>query len=438
MQASTSLRWRVRQLVGFRPFLPNRPANASFPRSLRLLRMPGGLLPPTVKADPLSGCDGRTSIFLRYALLRCVQTEPPRPPPALTATPAFFRPARAGRLGDRRVGRWRETVSTTARRQERSRDERKDIYARVTGQIVAAIEAGLARGDVRLPWHQGGQATTRPRNVASGKIYRGANIVALWAAAELAGYPTGLWGTYRQWAELGAQVRKGERATSIVFWKVGDRQEAGEEDGQEAGEEDGQGERGESEEGGCSRRFFARGYAVFNASQVDGLNPPAVSMLSEAERIAHAERFCVHLGIEVRHGGDRACYVPSQDLVQMPPFAAFRDAEGYYAVLLHECGHGSGAQHRLDRDLSGRFGSAAYAMEEIVVELASAMVCAALGLSLEPRSDHARYIASWLAVLRSDSHAIFAAAAKAQAIADWMEARQPAPIAATDDAARAG
>ena len=130
------------------------------------------------------------------------------------------------------------------------------------------------------------------------------------------------------------------------------------------------------------------------------------------------------LDIDIRHGGSQACYRPSTDHVQMPDFACFRDAAAYYAVLLHECGHASGARHRLDRDLSGRFGSAAYAMEECTVELLSAMICADLHLSVEPRPDHASYIASWLEVLRSDKRAIFTAAAKAQQIADWLHAQQ--------------
>ena len=313
-------------------------------------------------------------------------------------------------------------MSTTARKQRQSEGERKDVYERVTGQIVATIEAGLARGDDRLPWHHDGQATTRPVNVASHRACRGANVVALWAAAELASYPTGLWGTYRHWAELGARVRKGEKATSVVFWKIGD-------ENKEAGEEDGEGE-----VSGRGRRFFACGYSVFNVSQVEGYVAPAMKVLPEAARIAHAERFCANLAIEVRHGGNRACYVPSKDLVRIPPFAVFRAVGGYYAVLLHEQGHASGARHRLDRDLSGRFGSAAYAMEEVVVELASAMACAELGLSLEPRPDHACYIASWLEVLRADKRAIFTAAGKAQEIADWMDARQP-PAAASEEAA---
>lgn len=140
--------------------------------------------------------------------------------------------------------------------------------------------------------------------------------------------------------------------------------------------------------------------------------------------LPEAERFCAALGIEIRHSGSRAYYSPSTDHVQMPEFACFRDAVAYYAALLHECGHASGARRRLDHDLSGPFGSAAYAMEECTVEVLSAMICAGLNLSVAPRSDYASYIASWLEVLRSDKRAAFTASSKAQDIADWMHALQ--------------
>lgn len=293
---------------------------------------------------------------------------------------------------------------------DRTFETSNDIYERVTSQIIAAIEAGAS--EYRMPWHHNGLAITTPVNVASQKAYRGVNVIALWTAAHAVGYPSGIWGTYRQWQALGAQVRKGERGHLVVFWKIADRH--GEADIQDGGED-----RDES-----ARRMFARGYTVFNCAQVDGYRPPEMPVLPEAERIEQAERFCTALGIDIRHGGSRAYYKPSTDHVQMPEFACFRDAVAYYAVLLHECGHASGASHRLDRDLCGRFGSAAYAMEECTVELLSAMICADLGLSIEPRPDHAGYIASWLKVLRADKRAIFTAASKAQQIADWMHAQQ--------------
>jgi antirestriction protein ArdC len=285
-----------------------------------------------------------------------------------------------------------------------------DIYKRVTTQIIAAIEAGA--GEYRMPWHHNGSAITTPVNVTSRRAYRGVNVIALWAAAHAAGYPAGIWGTYRQWHELSAQVRKGERGHMVVFWKMTNRES-------DTDRQDGDGDRDEP-----ARRMFARGYTVFNCAQVDGYAPPEMPMLPEIDRIEHAERFCSALGIDIWHGGSQACYIPSKDRVQMPEFARFRDAIAYYSILLHECGHASGAKHRLDRDLTGRFGSAAYAMEECTVELLSAMICADLNLSVEPRPDHARYIASWIEVLRSDQRAIFTAASKAQQIADWMHARQ--------------
>ncbi|WP_027168846.1 zincin-like metallopeptidase domain-containing protein [Mesorhizobium sp. WSM3224] len=289
---------------------------------------------------------------------------------------------------------------------------RNDIYERVTSQIVAAIEAGAP--DYRMPWHHDGSAVTTPVNVASRKAYRGVNIIALWAAAQAASYPAGIWGTYRQWQALGAQVRQGERGHLVVFWKLANRH----------GKTDDQDSNDDSDE--TAPRMFARGYTVFNCAQVDGYTPPQMPVLPAAERIERAERFCGALGIDILHGGSQAYYSPSADHVRMPAFSCFSDAIAYYAVLLHECGHASGAKHRLDRDLSGRFGSAAYAMEECTVELLSAMICADLNLSVEPRPDHASYIASWLEVLRSDQRAIFTAASKAQQIADWMHDRQPA------------
>lgn len=200
-----------------------------------------------------------------------------------------------------------------------------DIYERVTSQIIAAIEAGA--GEYRMPWHHDGSAITTPVNVASRKAYRGINVIALWAAAQAAGYPAGIWGTYRQWQALGAQVRKGERGHLVVFWKIADRNgEADAEDGDEDRDEPAQ-------------RMFARGYTVFNCAQVDGYTLPEIPVLPEAERIERAERFCAALGIDIRHGGSQACYIPSRDHVQMPDFACFRDVVAYYAVLLHECGH---------------------------------------------------------------------------------------------------
>lgn len=286
-----------------------------------------------------------------------------------------------------------------------------DVYMRVTEQIIEAIEAGADAW--RMPWHLTDSDQFFPTNALSRKPYRGVNVLALWGAAEKHGYPTGLWGTYRQWDELGAQVRKDEKGSCVVFWKIS--------------------ERGEVDEGETARgsRFLARGYWVFNAHQVDGFTlPQAPAPRPVAERIEAADSFFDALRADIRHGGNRAYYRPDTDHIQMPMFEAFPDRLGYYATLAHESTHWTGAENRLDRDLKGRFGTDAYAAEELIAELGAAFVCAGLGLTNEPRPDHAAYISSWLKLLRSDKRAIFTAASKAQAAADWMHEREARRIAA--------
>jgi antirestriction protein ArdC len=289
---------------------------------------------------------------------------------------------------------------------DQSNPSRADIYARITDEIIAAIEKGA--GEYRAPWHHDGSAVFRPANVVSGKAYRGVNVLALWAAGAARGYASGLWGTYRQWAERGTQIRKGERASLVVFWKTS---------GANTDEQDGADDQDQST---AKRRFFARGYSVFNVAQVDGYQPEAQPVLDDAERHVHADAFIASLGVAIEHGGDSAYYRPSTDTVHLPCFASFRDAASYYGVAIHELGHASGAKHRLDRDLSGRFGTRAYAAEEACVELAAGFLLADLGIAHHPRADHAAYLSSWLEILRDDARAIFTAASKAQAIADWM------------------
>ena len=181
---------------------------------------------------------------------------------------------------------------------------------------------------------------------------------------------------------------------------------------------------------------FLKGYTVFNAEQIDGLPPhftaPATPTLDPVKRIERAETFFANLNADIRYGGDRAFYAPGPDRIQMPPFEAFRDAESFYGTLAHECCHWSGAKSRLNRDLSGRFGSHAYATDELVSEICSAFLCADLGLTPEPREDHASYIETWLRVLKSDKRAIFTAAAHAERAAAFLHLLQPKAEAADE------
>ena len=283
-----------------------------------------------------------------------------------------------------------------------------DVYTRITNQIIAAIEAGADAW--QMPWHKD-DASARPINALSGKPYRGVNVLALWCAADEAGYSSDQWATYKQWAESGKQVKKGEKSSSIVFWKMLDQG-----DGDEAPAAD--------EEGG-RRRMVARGYNVFNAEQIEGYHAPARPARPDIKRIQSADDFFHGLRADIRHGGGRAYYKPSTDHIQMPDFAAFRSAEAYYGVLSHEVIHWTGAEKRLHRDMSGRFGNESYAAEELVAELGAAFLCADLGLCNEPRPENAAYVANWLQVLKDDKRAIFTASAKAQQATDFAHDLQP-------------
>jgi len=282
---------------------------------------------------------------------------------------------------------------------------RDDIYTRVTNQIIQAIEAGTK--NCRMPWHITEADCFAPINAVSKRPYRGVNVLILWAAALNKGYAGGLWATYEQWKQLGAQVRKGEKSTTVVLWKPTERQ---------ARESDEQSTKSEKKRGG----LIARGFSVFNLAQVDGYEAVRTPKLFESSRIRAAETTLLGAGADIRHGGATAYYDKAMDFIAIPCFESFRNAIGYYSVLAHELTHWTAAAHRLDRNLSGRFASEAYAVEELIAELGAAFLCAALGLSVEPREDHADYIANWLAILRNDKKAIFTAASKAQQAANWI------------------
>lgn len=272
--------------------------------------------------------------------------------------------------------------------------KRFDVYASITQTIIAAIERGT--GDFVMPWHRQSGAGGRPTNAATGQAYRGVNVVALWARAATAGYPSSQWATFRQWSSIGAQVRRGETGSVILFYKP-----------LHPGEK-----RHEEDE---PRRFVARASWVFNHMQVDGWEPEdetrtsAVSPIETADDLVRANR------PEIRHGGDKAFYSLQLDQIHLPRPARFigsptrSPTEAYYATLLHELIHWTGAAHRLNRTFGTRLGDQAYAFEELVAELGAAFLCADVGLSTEPREDHAQYLASWLSVLSSDKRAIVTA-----------------------------
>ena len=285
----------------------------------------------------------------------------------------------------------------------------KDVHQEVTDQIVAQLEAGAA--EFELPWHRSGSVIHRPVNVVSKNAYRGINVVSLWLSAFSRDFTHGLWGTYRQWQEKGAQVRKGEKSSTIVFYKEIDIKQEDLETGEDEYE----------------TRLFARASRVFNVAQVDGYEIPSEDLPNTTlPPIPDAELFVQSTGAKIEVGGDRAFYRTTTDHIQMPDWKRFAGTstssptDAWYATLMHELTHWSGAEHRLDRDLKNRFDSEAYAMEELVAELGAAFLCADLGLTQEPRPDHASYLANWLKVLKEDKKAIFTAASQADKASTWL------------------
>jgi len=286
--------------------------------------------------------------------------------------------------------------------------ERFNIHQHITDQIVETIERGAS--EFSLPWNRGGNIL-RPTNIESGKPYQGVNVVALWATSELRGFNSGVFGTYRQWTEKKARVRKGERASYVVFYKEYDVAQDGETE--------------------SSTRLVARATPVFAAEQVDGYTAPVIASPEPVEPIAACETFVAATKAILHHGGDRAFYRPSTDEIHLPNHEAFTGSktrgasEAYYGILLHELTHWTSHPSRCARELGKRFGDSAYAMEELVAELGAAFLCADLGIAPEPRPDHAQYLASWLDVLKGDNRAIFTAASKASEAARFLAGLQP-------------
>lgn len=288
----------------------------------------------------------------------------------------------------------------------------QNVYQKITEQVIAAMEAGALKFE--MPWHKG---NPRPVNVSSGKPYRGINTVALWVAEQLNGYATGTWGTYKQWNAIGAQVRKGEHAATVVFYKDVEYQVE---------------EEGETK---TKHSFMATASWVFNADQVDGYTACDVApLVDKTQRLKNVEAFVAATRATIKEMGYRACYNLTEDTIYMPERALFKGSstssatESFYSTLLHELTHWTGHSTRLDRELKNRFGDNAYAMEELIAELGAAFLCADLGISLEVRPDHAAYLQGWLSALKQDKRALFTAAAKASVASDYLFTLQPQPL----------
>ena len=292
----------------------------------------------------------------------------------------------------------------------RESNDRQSLYAEVTARVIAELEAG------RLPWVQPWDTAacgcTMPGNASTGRRYSGINVLILWAAAIEGHHSSQRWLTFRQALGLGANVRRGEKGTTVCY---ADRFTP-------KGEEI----RAQDEDREARQIAFLKRFTVFNVDQCEGLPEdlaPAPVMAGPGEVIPRAEALIEASGADLRIGGGEAFYSPTLDFIKVPPQHAFPEPINWYRTALHELGHWTGHSSRLGRDQTAGFASPDYAREELVAEMASAFTCASL--SIRPTVRHADYVGSWLSVLREDERAIFRATSQASKAADYLLAFAP-------------
>ena len=296
----------------------------------------------------------------------------------------------------------------------RTGEDRTSLYDEITNKIIAELEAG------RVPWVQPwGTAAAKaslavPKNAATNRQYSGINILILGGAVVERGFAGQSWLTFRQALSLGGHVRKGERGTTVVY---ADRFVPAEE----------QRRASENDEEAQAIPFLKR-FTVFNTDQCDDM-PSDIATTAQPAPPGMIQPKVEYLikatGIDFRIGGNRAHYVPAEDYVQVPPPQAYFEPINWHRTALHELAHASGHESRLNRDLSGSYGTKKYAFEELIAEISSAFSCASLGIV--PTVRHADYIGSWLEVLREDNRAIVRAASQASKVADYLLGFLPEP-----------
>lgn len=297
---------------------------------------------------------------------------------------------------------------------------RADIYETVTETIAAALEQ--AASPTEWPWVKAA-GNGVPVNARTRKPYSGINRLLL-GIAGMAG-ASRYWATFNQWKDLGAKVSKGSKGTVVTFW------------GEMYVDRDTR-QRCDKDDPNAETVLYCKPSYVFHADQVEGWTAPVeapASNVGEVADLAEVEAFVVATGAVVTNAGDQAFYRPATDSIVMPTRDRFKDTASacatahYYGVLMHELVHWTGAKGRCDRDLSGRFGDAAYAFEELVAEIGSAFLCGDLGIAAQPRADNVEYVRHWLKVLRDDKKAIFTAASLSRKAAESLHAMQPVALA---------
>lgn len=284
------------------------------------------------------------------------------------------------------------------------------VYAKITDRIIAELEKGVLPW--RKPWDADHLALGRPLR-STGEAYRGINRMLLWMAAASNGYACNTWFTFNQVQTLGGRVRKGEKSEAIIFFLPVSETVVDKVTGEETEE----------------HSAIVRPYNVFNGQQCDGLpakffETVVAPVVTAKERHEASERFFANTGAEFRHGGDKAFYAPHLDFIQLPPFETFRDTESYVGTKAHELVHWTMHEKRCKRNFSSRFGSDAYAQEELVAEIGACFLDADLGISPTVRDDHTQYLGHWLKIMKGDRGAIVTAASQAEKAVQFLHGLQ--------------
>jgi len=274
------------------------------------------------------------------------------------------------------------------------------VYQLVTDKIIEKLEAGC------VPWKMTWSAEG-PKNLISGKAYRGINILLLGSQ----GYVNPYWLTFKQAKQAGGYVKRGERSTPVVFWKTYSTME--------------QNDKGEQEE---TSRYVLRHYRIFNLDQCglpEEKMPESLSTDKAFDPIPKAESVVAGMpsAPEITHQSQRACYSPLLDQVNMPKPESFDAPECYYSTLFHEIIHSTGHEARLNRPSITdpvRFGSHTYSREELIAECGAAFLNGHCGLEDSTLDNSAAYIKGWLGRLRNDPKLVVQAAGKAQRAADYI------------------
>ncbi|MFW1856634.1 DUF5710 domain-containing protein [Acinetobacter ursingii] len=294
---------------------------------------------------------------------------------------------------------------------------KKEYVEELSARLIEQIKSNTAPW--QKPWKPGEINTTLPRNVITGKPYRGMNLINLMSKAYVQGYDDPRWLSAKQGNDkFDAYVRKGEKGTLIHYWKFTDERQKKDENGKPVIDENGKPVK-EVVRLDKPQVFFS---VVFNAQQFEGMPPieKTIKPIEEWERHQLAENILNNSGVSIRNvNGDRAYYNVGTDQITMPERSQFDSSDKYYATALHELGHATGHPSRLKRDLTGGFGSENYAKEELRAEIASMMLGQELQIGHDP-SQHVAYLKSWVKVLEEDPKEIFRATRDADKIMDYV------------------